>query len=44
MTVPLVFCLSRHVDFPDAGLAVVNSSSILADVGVWGDDLNEGVS
>lgn len=34
MIVPLAFCLSRHVDLPDAGLAVVGSNSIFADVGV----------
>jgi len=31
MVVPLVFCLSRHVDLPDAGLAVGDPDSTLSD-------------
>jgi hypothetical protein len=29
--VPLVFCLSRHVDLPDAGLAVGDPDSKLSE-------------
>ena len=38
MIVPLALCLSRHVDFPDAGLAVGDPDS-----GVWGDEPSEAV-
>jgi hypothetical protein len=39
---PLVFCLSRHVDLPDAGLAVGDPDSTLPE-GVSGDDPSEAV-
>jgi hypothetical protein len=42
MIVPLVFCLSRHVDLPDAGLAVGDPDSTLPE-GVSGDDPSEAV-
>jgi len=42
MIVPLVFCLSRHVDLPDAGLAVGDPDSILSE-GVCGEDPSEAV-
>jgi hypothetical protein len=40
--VPLVFCLSLHVDFPEAGLAVGDPDSTLPE-GVSGDDPREAV-
>lgn len=40
--VPLVFCLSRHVDLPEAGLAVGDPDSTLPE-GVSGDDPREAV-
>jgi hypothetical protein len=42
MIVPLAFCLSRHVDFPDAGLAVGDPDSTLSD-GVCGEEPSEAV-
>ena len=40
--VPLVFCLSRHVDLPEAGLAVGDPDSILSE-GVCGENPSEAV-